>query len=165
MGSEMCIRDRGGGIGHGERHVQHFGQGLGQQLLAAAGGSDQQDVALVQSGCRFLGFALSIPLPSQTFVVVVDRHRHHLLGCVLADHLLIQEALDVLRPWNGGQGRGRFAALAGGWCGLPARLIAVAGVALTINQLFIQDLVAEIDAFVADVNACLLYTSPSPRDS
>ena len=143
----------GGGIGHGEGHVQHFGQGLGQQRLAAAGGSDQQDVALVQPGCCFLGFALAIPLPGQTFVVVVDRHRHHLLGRVLADHLLIQEALDVLRPWNGGQGRGRFAALAGGWCGLPARLMAVAGVALPIHQLFIQDLVAEIDAFVADVNA------------
>ena len=107
----------------------------------------------MQPGCRFLGFALAIPLPGQTFVVVVDRHRHHLFGRVLADHLLIQEALDVLRPWNGGQGRGRLAALAGGWCGFPARLMAVAWVALTIHQLFIQDLVAEIDAFVADVDA------------
>ena len=30
----------GGGIGHGEGHLQQFGQGLGQEGFAAAGGAD-----------------------------------------------------------------------------------------------------------------------------
>ena len=34
------------GVRHGERHVEHAGQGLGQQRLAAAGRADQQDVRL-----------------------------------------------------------------------------------------------------------------------
>ena len=38
----------GGGVGDGERHVEHAGQGLGQQRLAAAGGADEQDVRLRQ---------------------------------------------------------------------------------------------------------------------
>ena len=38
---------QGGGVGNGKGHVQGAGQGLGQQGLARAGGSDQQDVALL----------------------------------------------------------------------------------------------------------------------
>ena len=34
----------GGGVSDGEGHIQHFGQGLGQQGLAATRGPDQQDV-------------------------------------------------------------------------------------------------------------------------
>ena len=37
-----------GGVGDGERHVEHAGQRLGQERLAAAGGADQQDVRLGQ---------------------------------------------------------------------------------------------------------------------
>ena len=33
-----------GGVGDGEGHVEHPGQGLGQQRLAAAGGAEQEDV-------------------------------------------------------------------------------------------------------------------------
>src|SRR3712207_9020845 len=36
------------GVGDGERHVQHPGEGLGQVRLAAAGGAHQQDVRLGQ---------------------------------------------------------------------------------------------------------------------
>ena len=38
----------GGGVGDGERHVEHPGEGLGHQRLAAAGRADQQDVGLGQ---------------------------------------------------------------------------------------------------------------------
>ena len=38
----------GGGVGDGEGHVEHAGQRLGQQRLAAAGGAEQQDVGLGQ---------------------------------------------------------------------------------------------------------------------
>ena len=39
---------QGGGIGDRERHVQHPGQGLGEQGLARAGRAKQQDVGLRQ---------------------------------------------------------------------------------------------------------------------
>ena len=38
----------GGGVADGEGDVEHAGEGLGQQGLAAAGGADQEDVGLVE---------------------------------------------------------------------------------------------------------------------
>jgi hypothetical protein len=32
--------------------------------------------------------------------VVVDRHRQHLLGAILADHVLIERGIDFLRAWE-----------------------------------------------------------------
>ena len=106
----------------------------------------------MQPGGRLVGLPFAIALPGQPLVVVVDRHRQHLLGFVLPHHLLIQEALDLLGFGNLGQGRRRF----GGFLrlGLAAGFRAgTAAVAVAIHQFFVEDFVAEIDALVADVDA------------
>ncbi len=41
-----------GGVADGERNVEDPGQGFGQQSFSAAGGADQQDVALVDLDVR-----------------------------------------------------------------------------------------------------------------
>ena len=107
----------------------------------------------MQSRGGLLGFTVAITLPGQSLVVVVDRDREHFLGGVLTHDLLIQEGLDFLRPWDGGQGRSRFATFACGGSGFPVLFSALTGTALAVDQLFVEDLVAQVDAFVADVNA------------
>ena len=149
--ADVARLGQGGGIGHGEGHIQHLGQGLGEQGLAATGGANQQDVRLLQAGGGLIGFPLAIALPGQPFVVVVHRHRQHFFGLLLAHHLLVEEGLDLvglghLRQyggWLGGFLAGRLALGFGG----------AAGRHLAFGQLLIEDLVAEIDAFVADINA------------
>src|SRR3712207_3377241 len=62
-------------------------------------------------------------------VVVVDRDRQRTLGLVLADHVLLQEVVDLL--------------------GLRQLVeLQVRG----LRELFLDDLVAEVDALVADVD-------------
>jgi hypothetical protein len=88
-----------GGVGHDERHVEHARQGLREQRLARARGADQQDVALGELDVVLLGLFLV----AQALVVVVDRHRQHALGRLLADHVVVQVGLDL-------SGRGQVAA-------------------------------------------------------
>ena len=143
-----------GGIGYGEGHVEHFGQGLGQQGFAAAGGADEQDVRLVQPRGGLVGFTLAIALPGQPFVVVVDRYREVLLGRVLAHHLAIEEGLDGVGLGHLGQG-GRWLGNFLGW-GLAAAVLGATAArgwaGLAVDQFLIQDLVAEINALIADVD-------------
>ena len=80
-----------GGVGDGERHVEHAGQRLGQQRLAAAGGADQQDVRLGQ--LDVVGVVVGAEL--HPLVVVVDGDREDLLGLVLADDVVVQELVDL----------------------------------------------------------------------
>lgn len=102
---------QGGGIGHGEGHIEHLRQGLGQEGFAAAGGPDQQDVRFVQAGGGLVRLALAVPLPGQALVVVVDGYGEHLFGLLLTHDLLVEEGLDLLGPGDGGEsggGLGRF---------------------------------------------------------
>ncbi len=113
------------GVGDGERHVEDAGQGLRQQGLAAAGGAEQQDVALLQLD---VGLARGDGL--HALVVVVDGHGERPLGLVLPDHVVVEDRVDVPRL----------------------------GQALEVEgdrrrELLVDDLVAEIDALVADVHA------------
>ena len=59
--------------------------------------------------------------------MVVDRHRQHLLGAVLADDVLVEDLLDLVRL---GQ--------------------LVAGALGAVLELLADDVVAQLDAFVAD---------------
>ena len=146
------FRERGG-VGHGEGHLQHLGQGLGQQGLAAAGGADQQDVALVQAGGRLGGFTLAIALPGQALVVVVHRHGEGLLGLVLAHHLAVEEGLDRLGFGDLGQGWRRLGGLLGRcFAATGLRRMATRTMAVAVHQFLVEDLVAEVDALVADVH-------------
>jgi hypothetical protein len=122
-----------GGVGDRERDVQHPGERLGQVSLAAAGRADEQNVRLGQLD----GLVLRVPAGARAalavadpLVVVVHRHRECLLGHVLSDDVRVEEVVDL--PRLGELGEADLGAFV---------------------QLFLDDLVAEIYAFVADVNA------------
>ena len=82
---------QGGGVGHGEGHVDDARQRLGQKRLARAGRPDQHDVGLGQFHVVVLRRVV------QTLVVIVHRDRQHLLGVGLADDIVIQHVADFLR--------------------------------------------------------------------
>ena len=83
-----------GGIGDGKWHVQQSREGLGEQRLTAAGGTDQQNVTLIELDFVLLAFVV------QTFVVVVHSHREHLLGMLLSNDVLVENRLDFVGGWE-----------------------------------------------------------------
>ena len=115
----------GGGVGDRKRHVEHAGEGLGHQGLAAARGADQQDV-----GLRQLDLAIEAVPQLDALVVVVDRNGQDPLRLILADDVVVQEGVDLSGRWQ-----------------LTERNVGGVG------QFFFDDLVAEINALVADVDA------------
>src|SRR5690606_21475489 len=96
-----------------------------QQGLAAAGGADQQDVALAELDFLLLAGALAV---TQPLVVVVDGHRQHLLGVLLADHVLVEDLLDLAR----------------------ARQPVAGPFGAALLHLYPDDVIAEVDTLVAD---------------
>src|SRR6266581_1174396 len=116
------LRERGG-VGDGEGHPQHLGERLCQEGLAGARGADQEDVRFLQLDLARLAARLD-PL-----VVVVDRDGEDFLRPLLADHVLVEDILDL-------RGLGKRAELA----------------ALLLFPLLGDDVVAELDALVADVD-------------
>jgi hypothetical protein len=105
------------------------GERLREVGLAAARGAEQQDVALLQLdvvAAADAGVLLVLDAP----VVVVDRDGEDLLRVVLPDDVVVEERADLAR---GGQ---------------------LVEVQLTgVGELLLDDLVAEVDALVADVHA------------
>ena len=65
---------------------------LRHQGLAGTGGTDQQDIGLLE-----LDFAVPHAVHVDPLAVVVDGNRQLLLGGFLADHVLIQEFLYFQR--------------------------------------------------------------------
>ena len=114
-----------GGVGDRERHVEDPRERLGEQRLAAAGRAEQQDVGLLQLDVRVLGLH-----HLHALVVVVDRYRQRPLGLLLADDVLVEDVVDLTR--------------------LGQRLDVERR---RSGELLVDDLVAEIDALVADVDA------------
>ena len=78
-------------VGDAERHVEHARQGLGEQRLAGAGRADEQHVRLLELDLVDLVAGVD-PL-----VVVVDGDREDLLGPLLADDVLVERVLDLVR--------------------------------------------------------------------
>ena len=113
-----------GGVRDRERHVEDPSQRLGQQRLADAGRAEQQDVGFVE-------FDLVVATGGgvDPFVMVVHGHREGSFGPLLADHILVEDILDLGGGGNVGD--------------------VVHHVPLLVLR---QDLVAEGDAFVADVH-------------
>ena len=93
------------GVHDGEGHLQQPRDGTGHEGLARAGGAHEHDVRLVDLGLLLARGA------EQAFVVVVHGNGQVALGLVLADHVLIEELLDLhrLEQVLATQGR-RFAA-------------------------------------------------------
>ena len=114
-----------GGVGDRERHLQHARQRLREQRLAAAGRADQQDVRLLQ-----LDVGVAVRAGLHALVVVVDRDREDLLRLLLTDDVVVQVVVDLTR--------------------LGEVVEADLG---ALRELLFDDLVAEIDALVADVDA------------
>src|SRR5829696_3654514 len=108
-------------VGHRERHVEDAGERLGQERLARARRSDQQDVRL-----RELDVVV-LRRMREALVVVVDRDREHLFGMVLADDVVVEDAADLLR-----------------------RRHPVAGLHERGFRLLADDVHAQLDAFIAD---------------
>src|SRR5579859_96262 len=119
LGEARRVRDR-------ERNVEDLRQRLREVRLAAAGRADQQDVRLRQLDVtnRLRG--------RDALVVVVDLHRQHFLGAVLADHVLVERGADGLRVGDE-----------------PGLLLLLPGRAIVV----LEDLLAEVDALIADEHA------------
>ena len=115
-----------GCVGDGERDVQEACQGLGHERLAGARGTDHQDVGLLE-----LNVLVGHPLAgTNPLVVVVHGDGEDLLRLVLADDVLVEEIEDLV-----GLRKLREGNLFG------------------LGELLVDDLVAEVDAFVTDVDA------------
>ncbi len=77
-----------GGIGNGEGDIQGAGQRLGKEGLAAAGGADHQNIALLQ-------LHIVAAAEIDALIVVVHRHGEGDLGLLLSDDILIQHLFDL----------------------------------------------------------------------
>ena len=107
-----------------EGDVQDARERLREQRLAAAGRAEQEDVRLRELDLRVL------EPHAHALVVVVDRDRERALGLLLGDDVVVQDGVDV------------------------ERLRKVVEVELGgSGELLVDDLVAEIDALIADVDA------------
>src|SRR3954469_12542019 len=127
--TDVARFSEGCGIGNGEGHVEQARQGLGEVGLAAPGRAEEHDVALGQ--LHLVAPADAGPLLIlDAAVVVVDGDRQDLLRLVLADDVVVEERADL--PW--------------------CRQLLEADLA-GVGELFLDDLVAEVDALVADVDA------------
>ncbi len=113
-----------GRVRDGERHLEDAGERLGKERLAAAGGAEQQDVALLQ-------LHVVVAAEEDALIVVVDRHGQRDLGRLLPDDILVEHLANFARR---GDGVGRFQ--------LIVRLIAV-----------LQHVHAQADALIADAHA------------
>ena len=113
-----------GRVGDRERDVEDPRERLCEQRLPATGRAEQEDVRLLELDVAFLGPHL------HALVVVVDGHRERALRLFLGDDVIVQDDVDVLRPWEVVEVERRGS-----------------------GELLVDDLVAEIDALVADVDA------------
>jgi hypothetical protein len=112
-------------VGDREGDVEDPGERLREKRLPAARRAEQEDVRLLQLDVRV------VRLPhAHALVVVVDGDGEGALRLLLGDDVVVQHRVDVTRPREVVEverGRGR--------------------------ELLVDDLVAEIDALVADVDA------------
>ena len=99
-----------GGVADGEWDVENAGERSGLERFAAAGGADQQHIALVDFGVVAGGggngrrFAFGrIDGGGQPFVMIVDGNRERLLGVWLADNVLVEKFLDRSRAGDGAE--------------------------------------------------------------
>src|SRR5262245_21795952 len=114
-----------GGVGDGERDLQQTGERLGQQRLPAPGGADEQDVALLE-----LDVGIAVRARLDALVMVVDGDGQDLLGLLLPDDVVVEVLVDL------------------------TSLREVVELDLrALRELLLDDLVAEVDALVADVDA------------
>ena len=131
---DVASLGQGGGVGHGEGHIEDTGQGAGEERLARTGRTDEQDIAFLQLDIvvsRHGDFARCVVM-MDALEVVVHRHRERPFGQLLADDEMIEFALDVGRLGHAHAGA------------FFLRLVL---------EFLVEDAFAEADAAVADVDA------------
>ncbi len=96
LGERRSVRDR-------EGHIQYARKRLGEQRLAAAGGTEQQDVALADL------HIVDLRAGPDALIVVVDGHREHHLGPLLAHYILVELLAQLARRGQPGRASGRVA--------------------------------------------------------
>ena len=84
-----CLRERRG-IADGQRHVEQLGERLDEVGLARARGAEHEDVALLN---LYVGLLVGL----RALVVVVRRHGHDLLCLLLADHVVVEHGVELVR--------------------------------------------------------------------
>jgi hypothetical protein len=112
-----------GRVDDGERHLEDARERPREERLPRAGRADQEDVRLLE--LDVVDGAARV----DALVVVVDGDGERLLGALLADHVVVQDLLDL--------GRLRERAL---------------GRADRVVGLTLEDVVAELDALAANVD-------------
>ena len=117
-------------VGDGEGDVEHPREGLGEVGLAAARRADEQDVGLRDVDVVLVTLGGGPLVGLDALVVVVDGDGERLLRRVLADDVGLEEVEDLARL-------GQL---------VEAEVTAV-------GELLLDDLVAQVDALVADVDA------------
>ena len=75
-----------GGVRNRKGHIYDLRQRLRQISLSGAGGTDHNDIALLQ-----LNLVVIVLGSHHSFIVIIDGNRHHLLGFLLTDHILVKE--------------------------------------------------------------------------
>ena len=125
-----------GGIDNREGHAQHARQRLRQQRLAGSGRPNQKDVGFLNLDVR------TTAADFDPLVVLVDRDRQTLLRLVLSDNILVQKTLNL--------------------AGLGKRWARRYGLGLLIVG---DDLIADVDALIADVDGRTGNELSSPRSA
>ena len=120
-----------GGVGNGERHIQHARERLRKERFAAAGGADEQNVGLLQ---LHIGLLVVI----NALIVVVNGDGKRDLRRLLPDDVFVEEFLDLCRLRKVVHGRRARRAL--------SRIGA-------LRQVLIHDVHAKTHAVAADVGA------------
>ena len=121
--ARLCQR---GGVSNGKGHLQDTGQRLCEEGLAAAGGSYEQNVALLK-------LHIISTAEVDTLIVIVYRHREGHFGVFLADDILVQHIPDLF--------------------GSRDHIGNIRALLLHVVSGILQDTHAELDAFVADICA------------
>ena len=134
LGEGRCVCD-------GEGDVQHPGQGLGKEGLAAARGAQDEDVAL---GKLHLA-VVCVETQGHTLVVVVDGDGEGALCGVLTDDVLVEQLVHL---HGGGEVLQRDEAIGAAGCLRHAH-----GLRLDGDALLDHDVRAHLNALVADVDA------------
>jgi hypothetical protein len=83
---------QGSGIADGERYIENARQRARQQRFAAAGWTDQQNVAFVH-----LDVGVALVAQAEALVVVMNGDAQELLGALLTDDVLVELVLDRSR--------------------------------------------------------------------
>ncbi len=112
------------GVGDRERDIENFRERLCEKRLAATSRPQKEDVRFGQ--LDVVGRHARV----DALVVVVHSHGEDLLGSLLADHVLVENGLDLTWFRDGGR----------------------AGIRLVLLDLFRNDVVAQTDALVANVD-------------